>query len=363
MSIFSKLLKFLIYEPNYEIRNRGFEENTRVMRTMTFVFTIVETVALAIFVVLGNGRYVKTISIINASIGLLINLGYYLLSKIIEKRPDTDKIQKVTQIIYFIALVLWSLRISFHHYVIGVQINMLYIVMIGGVFFITLPPKMSTPLIAIPFLIFYLLVYRHDGAIHMINVNYVALCMMCLLGSYTRYSLKVSEFTKMMELERINMVLGKESRQDKGTGLRNRLGLSDDYDAYKGHKICIIMIDIDYFKQYNDTYGHLIGDKVLSYIANALIETFSQKYCYRFGGDELMVIIPDQDEGYIDSKISEWLGKVDSIAIDGVEHKLTCSYGCAYGTVWKTKDFVEMQQKADDRLYEAKKNRPEWTVF
>ena len=245
----------------------------------------------------------------------------------------------------------------------GIQVTMFYIVMIGVVSFISFPPKLSTPVVITPFAVFYYLMYRYDGGENMITVNYVALCMMCLMGSYVRYQLKVSEFSKLLDLERINMVLGKESRHDKMTGLRNRLGLSDDYNNYKGHEICIIMIDIDYFKQYNDTYGHMVGDRVLTEIANALIETFSQKHCYRFGGDELMVIVPDLDEKSVMDMISQWQDKVGTISIEGVRHKLTCSYGYAYGKVCKTKDFEEMQRKADERLYDSKKSKPEWVNF
>jgi len=86
MEVLSKIWKFFTDEPNYEIRNRAFDENVRVMRTLTFVFTIVEVIALAIFVVHGNGLYLKQYSVISASIGLSINLLYFIFSKFTEKK-------------------------------------------------------------------------------------------------------------------------------------------------------------------------------------------------------------------------------------------------------------------------------------
>jgi diguanylate cyclase (GGDEF)-like protein len=243
---------------------------------------------------------------------------------------------------------------------IGMQISIFYVVMVGIVCLLTLPPKFAAPLILLAFDGLFFLAYYYDGAANIHTVNYFSLSFMCVTGSLMRYKLKIRSISQMIELERINAVLGKEAREDKITGLRNRFGLTDDYQKLVGHELCIIMIDIDHFKKFNDTYGHIIGDKVLIDISNALKEAFSPGIGYRFGGDELMVILSDHSEEAVKDKVSMFREKIDGIKINEVEHKVTCSVGYAFGHVGNAEDFVEVNRQADDNLYESKKLRPEW---
>lgn len=60
-----------------------------------------------------------------------------------------------------------------------------------------------------------------------------------------------------------------------------------------GQELSLIMCDLDYFKQINDTYGHLAGDAVLQDFANVLRRTFRQSdYLFRFGGEEFLIVLP-----------------------------------------------------------------------
>ena len=360
MKYIKDICAFLTGIPDKEISQRAFEENIKVLRIITYAFLLAEVTAIGIFAVHGNGHYLRDISILYSGMGFLINMLYLVCDRIAERQKNNSVKRTIIQTVYLIAIISLGVKISIFHYTKGIQAIILYLVMFSIVCFITLPPRCSTPVVVIPFVVFYYLMYRYDKAIGMITVNYICLAMTCLLSTYMRYSFKVNAFSRMVDLEKINLVLGMESRRDKMTGLRNRLALSDDYNSYKDRNLFIMMVDIDYFKQYNDTYGHLKGDEVLKSIANALIETFSSKYSYRFGGDELMVIIPDHDTAQIREMVASWLSMVESIRIEGVDHQITCSYGCAYGKMTKNEDLIEMQRQADERLYESKKHRPEW---
>jgi diguanylate cyclase (GGDEF)-like protein len=240
------------------------------------------------------------------------------------------------------------------------QANIFYLVMVGISCIVTLPPTFATVLILFSFQGFYWLAYLYDGAENIMVVNFFSLAFMCVTGSVMRYKIKVRSLTQMIELERINAVLGREAREDKITGLRNRFGLTDDFRKFKGHELCIIMIDIDHFKRFNDTYGHIVGDKVLTEVSNALNTAFSPGSGYRFGGDELMVILSDRSEAEVLDKIDLFKKKIDEIDISEIRHKVTCSVGYAFGHVEETGDFLEVNQWADERLYESKKLRPEW---
>lgn len=62
--------------------------------------------------------------------------------------------------------------------------------------------------------------------------------------------------------------------------------------------LSIIMLDIDYFKQYNDHYGHIQGDDCLKRVAQVLnaAATRSRDFCARFGGEEFVIVLPETDE-------------------------------------------------------------------
>ncbi|MCU7938163.1 MAG: GGDEF domain-containing protein [gamma proteobacterium symbiont of Bathyaustriella thionipta] len=97
------------------------------------------------------------------------------------------------------------------------------------------------------------------------------------------------------ELEQVK----EESKIDALTGISNRRA----FDAALEHSIfisrenhkpfCLLLLDIDHFKAFNDNYGHLIGDKVLRYIAASLKRnTKGSDFVARFGGEEFVIILP-----------------------------------------------------------------------
>ena len=90
---------------------------------------------------------------------------------------------------------------------------------------------------------------------------------------------------------------------DALTGIGNRLALRRDYDAYQGHEVTVLMLDLNDFKLINDTRGHEEGDRVLQEIGKLLSDTFGKEYCYRYGGDEFLAIVPDMEEQDFNRKL------------------------------------------------------------
>jgi diguanylate cyclase (GGDEF)-like protein len=104
------------------------------------------------------------------------------------------------------------------------------------------------------------------------------------------------------ELERLNAMLFEDSRHDRLTGLGNRRRLDEDLDRLAdhavryGHRLSVVLFDVDRFKQYNDTAGHAAGDEVLRSVAASLVqECRSGDAAYRYGGEELLVAFAEQD--------------------------------------------------------------------
>jgi diguanylate cyclase len=90
-----------------------------------------------------------------------------------------------------------------------------------------------------------------------------------------------------------------EAQTDTLTGLNNRQSLNEKLDQlindrrFKGRGFSLLMTDIDHFKQINDTYGHLVGDKVLKAFARLLeSKTRESDFVARFGGEEFIIILP-----------------------------------------------------------------------
>ena len=90
--------------------------------------------------------------------------------------------------------------------------------------------------------------------------------------------------------------LSYEATHDALTGLYNRTAYEDLMKTHGKEDIAFIIVDVDRFKEFNDTYGHAVGDKVLQRVANVLCRSFrSEDYICRIGGDEFAIIMVNTD--------------------------------------------------------------------
>jgi diguanylate cyclase (GGDEF)-like protein len=146
------------------------------------------------------------------------------------------------------------------------------------------------------------------------------------------------------------------SRTDHVTGLYNQRFLYENLEreirrtARTSKDLTVALLDLDNFKAFNDTYGHLKGDDVLADIAN-IIQTSIRKGIdspYRYGGDEFMLILPETDLDQAERTLERILEKLTW----RIEEKLTFSVGLALlGECEKASDIVRC---ADEAMYRAK---------
>ncbi len=167
------------------------------------------------------------------------------------------------------------------------------------------------------------------------------------------------------ELERLNGELLEISRLDPLTGLGNRLRLREDLETLGawaeryGHAYCAMLCDIDFFKAYNDTYGHLAGDEALERVAGVISENLRRgDMAYRYGGEEFLVILPEQDLESASVAAERLRCHVEELAIPH-EAKMppgvvTISVGLAALPAGERKPIEEMLKEADAALYDAK---------
>lgn len=132
-----------------------------------------------------------------------------------------------------------------------------------------------------------------------------------------------------------------------------------DRSDREGHDLGIIMIDIDNFKQVNDSYGHFIGDKVLTEVSMRLKHSL-RKYdkIGRYGGDEILVVLPNCSQQNI-AQIAERLREVickNKIKTDAGLLDITISLGGASTQALSKRTVKNLLQASDSALYLAKKH-------
>ena len=116
-------------------------------------------------------------------------------------------------------------------------------------------------------------------------------------------------------------------------------------------KFCVLMLDIDHFKKFNDAYGHDTGDKVLKTVASTVKEhtRANQDVLFRYGGEEFVIITMDDLSGAI-----TLAKKINSLEFKGAPEKITLSIGIgSYSAGLSGEDVVKL---ADDNLYKAKES-------
>lgn len=124
-------------------------------------------------------------------------------------------------------------------------------------------------------------------------------------------------------------------------------------------KVSFIMIDIDYFKQYNDNYGHVKGDEVLVRVANVIEEVFSDDDVFRYGGEEF-AIISDKSNSEAMECIKKLMDSMKSVNIEHsfseVSDRITLSVGLETRLIETKEDMENIIKIADEKLYKSKGN-------
>ncbi len=150
---------------------------------------------------------------------------------------------------------------------------------------------------------------------------------------------------------------------DSLTGLNNRFQLNKYLEskigANNGQQLFLLMIDIDAFKQINDTYGHVEGDEALKLVAEALRRSCGDRNCFiaRYGGDEFVVVYEcksEQDIYEMKRKITDKLEQLRRHSGRGYQLTISIGYSMYSDKVGTIREFVE---QADGQLYENKMNK------
>jgi len=161
-------------------------------------------------------------------------------------------------------------------------------------------------------------------------------------------------------MKKKNKELSQLSITDKLTNLYNRRKLEEliqteiNRSERFNYPFALVMLDLDYFKDVNDTHGHEVGDMVLIEIANLLSENLRKTdFVGRFGGEEFIIICPGIHESQIYALVESLRIKIADHKFEIVDNK-TASFGIT--SFIKGDTLQSIIKRADNALYEAKNN-------
>lgn len=156
--------------------------------------------------------------------------------------------------------------------------------------------------------------------------------------------------------------LHEDAVRDVLTGIHNRrfldelkAGLEAEF-VRSQEPLAAVMIDIDYFKRLNDTYGHFAGDQVLRYIANFLQSSIRQSdYAFRMGGEEFLILLPNTSREQAFLRASNWCARFGASKIPLEDDSITVTFSAGIAIFPADADSIDVLiNLADKALYRAK---------
>ena len=324
--------------------------NIQVVKAASSVTAVFE--AVLFLLAFRTATAVSLISVGTCSI--LSTIVYFVSRKYLKDGKYSHKSSSGIALAYYITLTVWGIMASYRNYAGGGQMLTFFIIQVVYASCVVMPPAGALILYSISFGALYGAIYTFDAAARVNVLNYIAFCLMIIYASYQRYKTVTRMLYKEREISNISI-------HDQLTGIRNRHALEEHLNKCLHKHVFIAIADVDKFKNFNDTYGHLMGDQVLQEVSRRLLETFKEENCFRYGGDEFLIIADDTTEKEFREKLDKWQTSADLIAIPDVE-QISVSYGVAGGILQEPDQLLTLLGKADRALYAQKeehhKNEP-----
>lgn len=169
--------------------------------------------------------------------------------------------------------------------------------------------------------------------------------------------------SQLIEIGILQSQLREQAVRDSLTGLFNRRYLEETLDrelaraARESYPVSIIMIDIDHFKQINDTYGHEAGDIMLKALGGMLM-THSRRgdFACRYGGEEFLIVMPNMAHSIVQERAAALRQSLKALMVRYGNHTLTATYSMGIASYPANGDTRESFLRAADMAMYAAKN-------
>lgn len=148
---------------------------------------------------------------------------------------------------------------------------------------------------------------------------------------------------------------------DPLTGARNRFGMDISINQEMsrarraGKKLVLAMVDLDHFKQVNDTYGHDVGDQVLLFFAQLARSVLRESdHMFRYGGEEFMLLLPDTDIKGAEFLFGRFRQMLAKSPMHSGTHVIATTFSAGITDLQENDNVETLIQRADQGLYQAK---------
>lgn len=201
-------------------------------------------------------------------------------------------------------------------------------------------------------------VYRAWRAHAIDMAAFVLACTVVFLGLAGYLALLISRCNRIVAKLQQLASLDELTRLDNRRSFDDRLTTEWRRSVRHGRPLSILFVDIDHFKNYNDSYGHQAGDAALAAVARCIVANLRRPadFAARYGGEEFVVVLPDTDETGAHTVAQTLRRAVDELDVDcpGAGRHVTVSIGAATRGVHAEREPSALVKAADEALYLAK---------
>ena len=334
-------LKRLNTKRYYKYKDQVIQRNMIASQTYLLVGTIVATVNM-----LSNVFIKRT----NGYVGSLVLLVYFVLASLL-RRPILKNHEKRSTLFLYIV----QIPIMIFGILMGTVLDKTNITITFFLLLICMPPFiLDNPARHLTYIISMMVIYLILGY----SVKDPEIFKLDLVHalSFMMGSMFVNLFVLAERFDNIeNYALSDyRSKHDLITGLKNRYSLRQDAEKYTNMHICVAIVDIDYFKFFNDMYGHDFGEEIVAYIGALSRDVFGEEYCYRFETDEIIIIDDKSPEAEFKKKLKQISDGFSEVTIMGKKFHPSCSIAYVHGNTNDVDDVAEFLRHTDVRLLETR---------
>lgn len=284
-------------------------------------------------------------------------------------KKQRDSLLIILYAAFFCILLLWSVAVTLYDQRVSDNISIYMTTSIYMAGLIYMSPRVSVPVFilcegilicGLIWIDFQKLNDTYGACVNSVGVTIVSL----FISLYRWNSLRL-DFLNQLEIEEKNRTIIEQSEKlihmanhDSLTGLWNRHYLNEWKEnllsSGAADDAAFFIADIDYFKQYNDAFGHLKGDECLKTVACALRNAGGD--VFRFGGEEFLCLHTKISPQEADKLADTLRQSTEALRIESARpgKPLTVSIGYSTGNIKNDADFQRLLREADDALYLAK---------
>ena len=320
-------------------------QSMRSICNASLAASILETISIVAFLIRNHFQFDSDkLTVLHSVVFCAVfSFVIFLVSRKMMKDRKLSHISSLVFKVFFYAVYsIWGIFSDMRHYAIGEQMLTFHTVQMLMACFIQFEPLISIVLVTTAYSGLYMAAYAARQAEGIEIFKFILLAILTVVGMFIQYHTQLYLARKEERLKEI-------SHRDALTGLRNRLALEEDAKRMHGKAITAYMIDIDYFKETNDRYGHVIGDEILKETGITLQNLYPEALCYRYGGDEFLVLSTGEESRNYDDEEYEFVKQSQKGVI-----RINLSIGVAKGEPQSYDELFALISEADAQLYKVK---------